>query len=507
MADDAAAYNLSVVRDLLLAAFTDEELRRLVRYTSNPALRPLSHELGSGDDLVTMADKAITYCEKRGALPDLLAEVKQERARQYARLEPDLRTSLAIPLSSHRHLAQRLERSQKTELASLYTDAVSSYFAERWDRAIELLSEIVSRDESYQDAATKLEEARRQKILADLYTEAQRLHQVRNWQAERVVFERIETLDPAYPDPEGLFAQLKRERNLSALYQQGLECMNAREWAEARKQFDEIQRLQVGYRETEALLARARRELASSGTLPDILTITSPIHLELIRIPAGEFLMGSDPAKDKAARDDEQPQHRVYVDEFYLGKYPVTNAQYAAFGEAIGHKVGIWGSADHPVIGITWHGAVAFCEWLSRETGQPYRLPTEAEWEKAARGDDGRLWPWGDNWDPARANASSEDTTPVSLYSSASDSPYGCADMAGNVCEWCSDWYSEDTYCRRAERVEKNPEGPDSGSCRVLRGGSSWSDGSVVRCASRLYNRPDEGFGDFGFRVARGPAR
>lgn len=104
MTDDAAAYNLSAVRDLLLATFTDEELRRLVRYTSNPALSPLSHELGSGDDLATMVDKAITYCEKRGALPDLLAEVKQERVRQYTRFEPDLSIVPATPPAVHTSL-------------------------------------------------------------------------------------------------------------------------------------------------------------------------------------------------------------------------------------------------------------------------------------------------------------------------------------------------------------------------------------------------------------------
>jgi hypothetical protein len=134
---------------------------------------------------------------------------------------------------------------------------------------------------------------------------------------------------------------------------------------------------------------------------PDVLTITSPIHLELVRVPAGEFLMGSDPAKDKDAEDAEQPQHRVYLSEFYIGKYPVTNVQYAAFVKATKHEEPVhWkpgkipsGKENHPVVNVSWHDAVAFCQWLSRETGKAFRLPTEAEWEKAARGTDGRRWP------------------------------------------------------------------------------------------------------------------
>jgi formylglycine-generating enzyme required for sulfatase activity len=402
------------------------------------------------------------------------------------------------------------EGAHRERLAALYTDALAAYFAERWERAIELLSEIVALDEGYQDAAAELAEARRQKTLADLYADARRLHQAQNWQAAGVVFERIEALDPAYPDPEGLFAWLQRERTLAALYQQGLVHMNARAWAEALEPFEEIGRLQAGYRETEALLARARRELAKSGARRDILTLGKPVHLELVRIPAGEFLMGSDPAVDKAARDNEQPQHRVYVAEFFMGKYPVTNAQYAAFARATGHEMRSRGKDDYPVVKVTWHDAVAFCEWLSRETGQAYRLPTEAEWEKAARGDDGRLWPWGNDWNPAQANckpAGPGATTPVGQYSPGGDSPYGCADMAGNVWEWCSDWNSSDTYRRRPGRVEKNPEGPDSGDYKVLRGGSWYYDRNLVRCAYRGSYYPVSGSNYRGFRVARGPSR
>ena len=198
--------------------------------------------------------------------------------------------------------------------------------------------------------------------------------------------------------------------------------------------------------------------------------------IELIRIPAGEFLMGSDPAQDEDAQDDEQPQHRVYVPEYSIGKYPVTNEQYAAFVKATGYEAsGHWGKGEipsgkenHPEVYVFWDDAVAYCQWLSEATGQNLRLPTEAEWEKAARGTDGRIYPWGNEWDPTRLNSlegGPEDTMPVGHYSPGGDSPYGVADMAGNVWEWCTDGNND--------------------RARVLRGGAFNSNASWVRCATR----------------------
>jgi len=275
---------------------------------------------------------------------------------------------------------------------------------------------------------------------------------------------------------------------------------------------------------------------------PDVLTITSPIHLELVRVPAGEFLMGSDPAKDEDADDHEQPQHRVYVSEFYIGKYPVTNAQFAAFVQDTGYqtiaeKEG-WGGIftvflkkkkeikganwqhprgpksnitkkdDHPVVQISWRDAVVFCQWLSQRTGQPYRLPTEAEWEKAARGTDGRKYPWGNTWNERKLNSEEGgpgDTTPVGQYSPSSDSPYGAADMSGNVWEWCADWFDEKEYQRRAKSTVKDPQGPEKGTFRVQRGGSFYWDASVSRCSLRDSDTPDFRNMGSGFRVVLAP--
>ncbi len=227
---------------------------------------------------------------------------------------------------------------------------------------------------------------------------------------------------------------------------------------------------------------------------PDRLTLDSPFHLELIRIPAGEFLMGSDKAKDRYARDNELPQHNVYVSEFYIGRYPITNVQYAAFKKIRMPS----GQENHPVINVSWNDAQTFCQWLVKQTGKASRLPTEAEWEKAARGINGRIYPWGNERDKSKLNSSESGvngTTPVGIYSPVGDSPYGLADMGGNVWEWCADWYDEKEYQRQASNNinVRDPQGPASGENCVLRGGSYSAQAWYARCACRVANVPQYG--------------
>jgi formylglycine-generating enzyme required for sulfatase activity len=260
------------------------------------------------------------------------------------------------------------------------------------------------------------------------------------------------------------------------------------------------------------------RVVSSRSTSPDILTITTPIRLELIRIPAGKFLMGSDPARDKDALAREQPQHTIYLPEFYIARTPVTNAQFGAFVQATGYRTyvekkkyvffswrmpkgkssGIWGKARHPVVYITRNDALAFCRWAG------VRLPTEAEWEKAARSTDGRLYPWGDNPPTSKLcnydQTGVEDTTPVGQFP-AGASPYGVMDMAGNVWEYCSSLQESYPFDASDGREDLNSDGP-----HAVRGGSWRDDRTCVQCACRGWMDPDYGplrLG--GFRVAKGP--
>ncbi len=236
----------------------------------------------------------------------------------------------------------------------------------------------------------------------------------------------------------------------------------------------------------------------------------SVIEPEMIVIPAGEFWMGSDKARDEEAQPDEMPQHRVYLNEYAIDKYPVTRSQYLAFVQATGRKVPSTGHSvpysvsnkeNHPAISVDWKDAVAYCQWLAQATGKPYRLPTEAEWEKAARGDDGRTYPWGNAVpDATRLNFRRNvgDTTEVGQYPNGA-SPYGVLDMAGNVWEWVADWYGEKYY---ASSPDRNPAGPTLGTYRMLRGGSWFDFADYVRAPYRGGYYPVYRYGDIGFRCA-----
>lgn len=303
----------------------------------------------------------------------------------------------------------------------------------------------------------------------------------------------------------------------------------------------------------------------------------------MVLIPAGEFIMGSTETEAKDAErkwglaegtlKPETPQHIVFVNAFYIDKYEVTNAQYKKFVDETGHpppsaptmekvllalrnewgdgantisaiqfentyrklrrelKPWAWkdgtypeGKANHPVVLVSWYDAVAYAKWASK------RLPTEAEWEKAARGTDGRIYPWGNDWDASKCNSaeriakkrlpvlqawmlwfdkwkklspmeSARNTTvPVGSYKSGK-SPFGVYDMAGNAFEWCMDWYDEDYY---AKALGRNPIEPATGHVRVLRGGSFNYPGFKFRTTYRNKHAPEIGGSPNGFRCVRG---
>lgn len=247
----------------------------------------------------------------------------------------------------------------------------------------------------------------------------------------------------------------------------------------------------------------------------------------LIHIPAGRFLMGSSD-NDKQADGDEKPQHSLTLPGYWIGKTPVTNAQFRPFVEGDGYRnqqfwtqAGWkwreeakiikpeywenqnWNGSDYPVVGVSWFEAVAYCRWLSAQTGHAFRLPSEAEWEKAARGPKGLIWPWGNTWQAECCNskeAGNSRITPVGQYPNGA-SPYGVLDIAGNVCEWVATAW-EKRYPYQFEDEWRDTYLELDGT-RVFRGGSWAHDQKGVRGACRNYDAPhDRFFLQIGLRVA-----
>jgi formylglycine-generating enzyme required for sulfatase activity len=223
---------------------------------------------------------------------------------------------------------------------------------------------------------------------------------------------------------------------------------------------------------------------------------------EWLTVPAGEFWMGSE------TYPSEKPLHRVIVPEFHIA--PVTNAQYQLYVQANGATPPEhWEDGQppkdklaHPVVNVSWDDARQYCEWLSQVTGKTVRLPTEAEWEKAARGNkDQREYPWGDDFDVMKCNSFEldlRDTTPVGIFLGGK-SPFGCLDMSGNVWEWVHDWYAEDYYRQGPGR---DLRGPRSGESRAVRGGSWNNEPRNLRVSNRNRNDPGNRNDNLGFRCA-----
>ncbi len=234
------------------------------------------------------------------------------------------------------------------------------------------------------------------------------------------------------------------------------------------------------------------------------ITLVPGVEMEFVRIPAGEFLMGSDKSKDRDADPDELPQHILNLQEYWMSKGPVTATHFAPFGKPTGWRNPTIAEgenkANHPVVNVTWDDCTAFCFWAAKLTGFEIALASEAEWEKAARGPDGRLYPWGDEPpDATRLNYNHlvDTTTEQGKYGQRGRSPYGCDDMAGNVWEWTRSLWGKDgskpefgyPYTNRQTEREDLTAGRDV--LRVLRGGSFNDDARDVQCASRFRLGPD----------------
>lgn len=259
----------------------------------------------------------------------------------------------------------------------------------------------------------------------------------------------------------------------------------------------------------------------------------------MVFVPAGSFQMGDN---FNEVNPNSRPVHTVYLDAYYIGKYEARNAEYKKFIDDEGYTIqaywtaggfsqygsqpiywinstyrggGISGNENFPVVGVSWYESMAYCKWLSTKTGKTYRLPTEAEWEKAARGTDQRRYPCGNNINGSYANyLDSGDPyepglTPVGFYNGSAQgsfttndnaSPYNAYDLAGNAWEWCSDWYDGSYY---ASSPESDPEGPSFGVNRVIRGGGWDTDTIYLHSAYRTSFNPSDRLHFIGFRCLR----
>jgi formylglycine-generating enzyme required for sulfatase activity len=250
---------------------------------------------------------------------------------------------------------------------------------------------------------------------------------------------------------------------------------------------------------------------------------TNSIGMKMIAIPAGEFTMGSSPSEE-GRFTCEGPLHQVYLDSYYIAEKEVTVRDWKKFVNDTHYPWDKWSllvtyapGDSYPILFVTWGDAQAFCRWLSKKEGKVYRLPTEAQWEKAARGGlKGTRYPWGDHapdgtqcnfadhntdfpWSDHNVNDGYDYTAPVGTYP---PNGYGLYDMAGNAWEWCEDWFDWNYY---SSSPRKNPTGPPYGLDRVIRGGSWCNDATIIRCAFRGFILPDVPSHPRGFRVAMEP--
>lgn len=245
---------------------------------------------------------------------------------------------------------------------------------------------------------------------------------------------------------------------------------------------------------------------------------------EMVRIPQGNFVMGTSDEniqhlylKEDWVMDwfdgdlfmSEQPQHEVVLPAFEMGKFPVTNVEYHQFIWDTSHRIPRnWdgfsyppGKENHPVVGVSIDDAISYCKWLSKKTSSEFRLPSEAEWERAARWIDGRMYPWGNVFDPWRCNtleSGYNSTTPVGIYSTSGDSRDECADMVGNVWEWTRSQYKPYPYSFNDGR-----EDFDRNSKYVVRGGAWYYSRKMARCTAREGVAVDYQSPSLGFRLAR----
>lgn len=411
------------------------------------------------------------------------------QAMQVDRTHPDALEMMAEATAGlQRESAEEAARRQR---ALRYEEGEQALAAGQWPAASAAFEEVAAGNPDFRDVQEKLAQARDELQRAEWYDEAIGHGEAGRWAEACRVWVNVLRGRLTYRDgdaarrlldaTEGLLEQYEQIRQRSEaleLYDALARAVDKEDWETVVEVGERLLQLAPDLDWPPAKVARAHDALKRRTAVVGDSMIWEQDGKEMVRVPAGEFLYGDEKEKRE-------------LPEFWIDKTPVTNAEYARFVAATGHKPPEhWKGktppkkiADHPVVYVSWRDAVAYAEWAGK------RLPTEEEWEKAVRGTDGRKYPWGDEFDSSLCNTDKSGigtTTAVGKYSPAGDSPYGCVDMAGNVWEWCADWYDEDE------------------NYKVLRGGS-WQYGpNFARCATRDWDRPDNASYFIGFRCARG---
>ncbi len=535
-------YNTADIREFLMQALSDDDLKALCF----DYFRGVHDDFTAGMTRGQRVHLLIEYCERHGVTPNLMAALQRAKPDLYGRRFGQSPEALAEPARlahdprqvfvSHAHqdaeFAHRLADDLQRHGWKVWIAPDSIRPGERWVRAINrgleesgvfvlVLTPAAVNSQWVQDETDAAIELKQQGRARFIPVELEPCRVPPLWGVyQRVPFNdqyehgRTALLDELEGRGRGMASGRAQSGGVSLSGEQ----VDVKGSVAGRDQVTKAGGDVVGRDKIAAsgpvivaepgstVIVNERDAVAKPPPFPQVISAQQPFDPDLVLIPAGEFLMGSDPAKDKGAYDDEKPQHKLHLPDYYMAKTPVTNGQYLAFVEKMEHGApGYWkggkppkGKESHPVVNITWHDAVAYCRWLADVTGKPYGLPSEAEWEKAARGTDGRIYPWGNDWDVKKCNTSEDgkgDTTPVGAYSGGV-SPYGILGMSGNVWEWTRSIFKPYPYKPDDGREDL---GAGDDARRVLRGGSWYYGAGLARIGDwyRQQNRPLEALGAY----------
>ena len=455
------------------------------------------------------------------------------------------------PQQQLRQQTQATAEARQAEVERLYAAGVAFQDAGDWEAAEAEFKQAITLDQAYKDVQTRLAEVKAKLTESAATATAEVMAQA---DRARMNAQTTATAQAQATATAQAVAATTTAAAVETHYQRGLAYVNLEKWAEAQMELEAVFEIDPNFKDVQAQLVVVASEIMKLTPSPTPIPPTptpgpptpTPIHtptptpthsptphptstatatptLEpvagatwlrekdgsvMVYVPAGEFIMGSEDGVGST-----QPQHKVHLDAFYIDKYEVSNAQYKVCADAGVCDPPIRFSSisrdsyysnptynNHPVIRVSWYDANVYCRWAGG------RLPTEAEWEKAARGTDGRKYPWGNRWDANNLNSEAAgpgDTIAVGSYP-AGASPYGALDMSGNVSEWCQDWYDEDYY---PSSPQYDPQGPSSGERRVIRG-SNFESGGEGGIAGRGAWLPNHNYGldIIGFRcVSQSP--